>query len=312
MGRPPLARWLVDELNRSYGVVRWLGEHWAINEFHRQHGQLPFAVCSRSAEYAALRSRLELRDAIVILPLEREEIDRYLRRAGPELDGVRAALQRDEVLWELLTTPLFLSVVAVTYRGRSPAEVGEAGTLQELRAAVLADYVQRMLERLPDHPGSGYGRREAAAWLGWLATAMTAHAQSVFTLDLVQPDWLPTALQRRLVTIGVPAGLGVLAGLFTAVVLAIEGSPPIGTTFRVAYVLVSGAALGLGVAIVEYRPGIQPTEQLGWSWPRLWSSLPAHVWLRKTRPTPGPPLARSCILLVTSPCQRAGVTRRTM
>jgi hypothetical protein len=37
--------------------------------------------------------------------------------------------------------------------------------------------------------------------LAWLAAAMRNHKHSEFRLDLLQPDWLPTATQRRLATL---------------------------------------------------------------------------------------------------------------
>ena len=36
---------------------------------------------------------------------------------------MRTALRDDETLWELLETPLMLSIVALAYQGRSAAEV---------------------------------------------------------------------------------------------------------------------------------------------------------------------------------------------
>jgi hypothetical protein len=163
--RPALDEWLVDELHRRYGVPRQLGQLWlesdeivpmldgldevaasdrgacvtAINDFHHAHGLLPIVVCSRTEEYEQLQDRLELRGAIVIESLTGHEVDDYLRQAGERLESVRAAMEQDEQLRDLLTTPLFLSIVALTYRTRSlPAVSDDVG---ERRRLVLRDYV---------------------------------------------------------------------------------------------------------------------------------------------------------------------------
>src|SRR5207245_1697765 len=109
------------------------------------------------------------------------------------LTGVRAVLRDDEQLWELLTTPLFLRIVALAYQGKPAALVRASGTLEERRRRVLADYVEAMLNRprasswwLP------YPRGQIVSWLAWLAKAMQANAQTVFYLDWIQPDWLPS------------------------------------------------------------------------------------------------------------------------
>jgi hypothetical protein len=126
--RPPLADWLVDELNRRYDVPRKIGQAWvdteqilplldgldevakehhaacvgAINTFQQQHGLVPLVVCSRVADYEALAVRLRLPGAIVVQPLTRGQVDHYLEQAGEPLTGMRAALYGDPTLWELL------------------------------------------------------------------------------------------------------------------------------------------------------------------------------------------------------------------
>jgi hypothetical protein len=297
--RRPFERWLADELHHSYGVSAALSRHWieegqvtllldgldevdpahrdacvdAINAFRRDHTQVPLVVCSRTDEFEALRSRLHVPAAIVLLPLEHRDVEGYLGTGGPSLAGVLAALRRDEALWDLLTTPLILNVVAAAYRDRSPAE-GRAGAKpDELRTTVLSAYVGRMLERFDVGPDGPYGRDDLLARLRWLATAMTMRAQSVLHVDLVQPDWLPTVWQRRAVTIGVSCALGLVTGVLAATGLAIAGSP-VAPGLGPGDVLVAAAIASMGIAIVSYRSTIEPTAELGWSWPTLRRSFP--------------------------------------
>jgi hypothetical protein len=148
----PIAEWLIDELNGSYGVSRKVAREWvtseeilplldgldevsaeqreacakAINTFRSEHGLLPMAVCSRAGEYQTLTSRLRLPTAVVVQPLTRDEVGEYLDRGGERLSGIRAAITRGETLWELLDTPLMLSI-AMRITPRRKATLWRAG-----------------------------------------------------------------------------------------------------------------------------------------------------------------------------------------
>ena len=169
----PLADWLVDELAERYYVPRKVAqaltnaeqvlplldgldevapEHRAecvkaINTFRQQHWLVPLAVCCRAADYQALSARVEFSGAVAIEPLSRAKVSTYLKQAGKRLAGVRTALRDDETLWELLDTPLMLSIVTLAYRGRSAAEVRATGSLEERRAHLFAAYTTAMFKR---------------------------------------------------------------------------------------------------------------------------------------------------------------------
>ena len=141
--RRPLTDWLVDALRELYDVPRKLGEAWvaadavlplldgldevapehraecvaAINIFRHDHGLLPLAVCSREKDYEALGMQLRLPGALVVLPLTPQQVDSYLTQVGQPVAAVRDALQEDPTLWELLDTPLMLTIVTLAYSG---------------------------------------------------------------------------------------------------------------------------------------------------------------------------------------------------
>jgi eukaryotic-like serine/threonine-protein kinase len=286
--RRPLAAWLVGELHKRYGVARRLGQFWvehdavaplldgldevaaehraacvaAINVFRDLHGQLPLVVCSRVADYEALGTKLRLHRAVVITPLTRASVRRYLEQGGRRLAGVRAALRDDEQLWELLTTPLLLSVVALTYKDKPATAVRASGTIGDRRRLLWEAYVQEMLTRrgVPSHSGQArYSRQQTICWLGWLARTMRRHDQSVFYLEWMQPDWLPTRAQQRLG----PTVVAVAAGLF------------IGLLGQLVYrwgaaVLFIGLVVG---QLAHQRLTIGPAQRSRWSWPMLGRSL---------------------------------------
>jgi transcriptional regulator with XRE-family HTH domain len=316
--RQPLGPWLVEELHRRYGVARGLSRRWiareqviplldgldevaqehragcveAINAFHDEHGQLPLVVCCRTAPYEELGARLRLRGAVAICPLTRAQVEGYLATAGDGLDEVLALLREDGRLWELLSTPLFLSMVVRTYGGEHSATPPLRGPLAERRQRVLTDYVDEMLARSRAAASPQYAREETVAWLAWLARAMRDHDEGVFSLDWMQPSWLPTRAQQRLARLA-PAFLMVLVGGLVGMLdmlaasallrarshrLDLGGGVQLDLSHQVAGAVLAGAAVGvlagLIAAVFTHDRRIAPTNRLGWSWSTFRRNLP--------------------------------------
>ena len=234
--RRPLADWLVDALNEQYDVPRKTGQAWvetdqilplldgldevapehraacveAINTFRQDHGLLPLVVCSRVADYEALGTRLRLQGALVVQPLTRAQVDSYLTQVGQPLAAVREALQEDPTLWELLDTPLMLTIVTLAYAGQPVGALRTHGTPDERRQHLFATYVDRMFQRRSATPATP-ASRPSAGWPGWPGR-LAQHSQTVFYLEQMQPDWLPHR-QRWMPTIGVGLGVGPVAVL---------------------------------------------------------------------------------------------------
>ncbi|MGS2612951.1 NACHT domain-containing protein [Micromonospora sp. LZ34] len=219
--RRPLARWLVEQLTERYGIPAEQGSAWvvagellplldgldevaeehreacarAIAEFHAGQPLTPIAVCCRSAEYERLASELPVYGTVTLQPLTRDQIERYVERAG--LTGLRAALAADPDLWQLADSPLLLSIMALAYADPmdaqpTRAESGPAGTS---RQRLFARYVDTMLHRRP-HPR--YPAERTTAWLTTLATELRRRKQTVFVLDLLDEGWSPRYAAARL------------------------------------------------------------------------------------------------------------------
>jgi eukaryotic-like serine/threonine-protein kinase len=166
----PLAAWLAEELTLRYGVARRLAVELvardrlavlldgldevpearqeacvaAINAFRGEHGGVPLVVCARSRQYQELAARLVLKGAVAVQPLDRGQVRGWLAVAGPPLAGLRTALRdRDHWLWELLDSPLLLSIAALTYTGQPATAVRAHGSVEGL----LGAYVRTMLAR---------------------------------------------------------------------------------------------------------------------------------------------------------------------
>lgn len=238
--QPALRSWLVDELVIRYGVARALAREWiagdvvapmldgldevaesnragcvkAINDFRAAEGSGPLVVCSRSGDYAGLPGKLLLDCAVEIQPLDHADVDRYLRQAGRKLAGVRAVLDDDEQLREMVTSPLLLSVVMLAYQGVPATRIRASGTTADRRTALLDDYVAAMLARprgALDANRPKYTPEETRRWLSRLAQLMNGASQSLFYPDWLQPDWLDGRALRVRAISGVLAVAGAVA-----------------------------------------------------------------------------------------------------
>jgi hypothetical protein len=166
----------------------------AINAFLGQHPLVSLVVCSRVAEYQTLATQLELQGTVVIQPLTQQQVDAYLAQAGAPLAGVREALDEDTALYELLDTPLTLSVIALAYRDTPGANIRAGNTLEERRRRLFEAYTMAMFER--HGAESPYTQQQTVRWLAWLARQLVDHNQTVFYLEWMQPDWLPKGVGR--------------------------------------------------------------------------------------------------------------------
>ena len=247
--------------------------------FARTHGLLPLAVCSRITEYEALGVQLRLQGAIVVQPLTRAQVDSYLAQVGEPLAAVREVLQEDPMLWELLDTPLMLTIVTLAYAGQPAEALRTRGTLVERRQSLFATYVDRMFQRRS--AVTRYTRPQTERWLAWLAWQLTQHSQTVFYLERLQPDWLPVG-RRWLPTQGARllAGLvglvaGLVVGLVAGLLLGLLGSEPVAPSAgRAAHLgSVVGLIAGLIGGLTGYSREITPIETVRWSWSKFLSEL---------------------------------------
>jgi hypothetical protein len=247
--RQPFTDWLIEELNTNYQVPRKLGQAWvdadqvlplldgldevalayraacvdAINAFRQEHGLLPVVVCSRSANYLALKQRLLLGSAVVVQPLTRQQIDEYLSSVGEPREAVRAALRDDLVFQELATTPLFLNVLTLALHGVSAKDFVAADSLEDRRRRLFDDYVMAMLQRR--RPEIRYNIQQTLSWLRWLARQLVHNHQTEFYIERLQIDWLSKTLSRwvYLAISGLLGGL--VTGLFFGLVAGLVFGP---------------------------------------------------------------------------------------
>ena len=235
--RPPLVEWLADDLNRQISDIPaktwrvWLEtdrilplldgldevalEHreecvTRINDFRKQKARLPVVVCSRTRDYGSLDTKLEMPGAAEVQPLKPERVTQFLEQAGEPVAEVRAALQGDTTLREVLDTPFMLNIAMLAYQGASAGAVRLSGTLEERRAMLFAKYIDAAFKhRTNEGP---YDRDQTIHCLGWLANALVRQGQTIFHLESLQPNWLGLRSSR---VVGLVGGLvgGLLFGL---------------------------------------------------------------------------------------------------
>jgi GTPase SAR1 family protein len=279
--RLPLQDWLIEQFALLYDVPRQLSHDWmqaglilplldgldeieesarpaciaAINTYHQEHLQ-PLVVCSRTNEYdtAAQHERIALHTAIVVQPLTREQIDAHLATVGKPLAALRTTLKKNTTLQTLATTPLLLQILMLTYHDISVRVL----SLKEdqLREQIWSDYVQQMVRRKGDI--TCYPLERTCAWLSWLAREMRLHNQTIFSLERLQPNWLPK--RRRTIY---QWNVGLTIGLLSCLVCWLLAEPIDGQPLTPLIALLCGLFIGL---YFERDTTIKPTEALTWSW----------------------------------------------
>jgi DNA polymerase III delta prime subunit len=289
--RLPLQEWLIEQFTLLYVVPRQLSHDWvradlvlplldgldemdeaaraaciaAINTYHREHLH-PLVICSRTNEHAAatVHERLALHTAVVVQPLTLEQIDAYLTTIGKPLATLRTALEKNATLQILATTPLLLQILILTYHGVPIQTLSHKEG--QLREQILTNYVQQMVNRKGNN--ARYPLEQTRAWLSWLAQQMLLQNQTIFSLEQVQPNWLPR--RRRAIyqwNVGLLFELifGLFFGLVGALVGALVYELVFGLVFGLIFGLVFGLIFGLVFGPLRRLDTIKPAEALTWS-----------------------------------------------
>jgi DNA polymerase III delta prime subunit len=300
--KPMLATWLIDQLQLVYGVPTRLGQAWleqdqwlllldgldevssavradcieAINTYRGQHF-VPLVVCSRNHEYLAQETQLALPIAVVVQPLQEQQVTDYLKHMGEPMAAVQAALHTNTRLKQLITTPLMLSMVILTYRDKAVSDLLHLESVEEQQQQIFDHYIQRMLEQRATR---GYfTTQQILQWLTWLAQQMKQHDLTEFYLEHLQPTWLPTKRSQTSYILigGLVAGLviGLFAGLTIGLIVGLFAGLDSGLFVG----LLLGPTIGLFVGLLfRRRSMVSPTDVLTWSWKSFWKELPSVLF----------------------------------
>ena len=214
--------WLVSELNTKYNIAKKIACAWiendqllllldgldevsiqkradcvrAINQFFQEH-LMPIVICSRTEEYQSLTNSLKIQNAVCIQPLTEVQVCEYFDRLGIEFKTMYNVLKKDNLLQELLRSPLMLNIITLAFQGASSAEIQQLHSIKTQREHIFNKYIERMFNRFARTRSETYPRDKTIKWLSWLAEKMSKEAQSVFFIEGMQPNWLKTKTQQR-------------------------------------------------------------------------------------------------------------------
>lgn len=294
--RQTIEKWLAVELNEKYGVPRAVGETWirqqqilplldgldevaaerrdacveAINAYRVGHGLAGIAVCSRLADYQALKGKLRLEGAIIVQPLTFGQIDDYLARAGDDLAAVRDLVERDPVIREMVETPLLLSIMTLAYRNTPAERLPTQGSFGDRVGRLFDTYVARMFKRRLHAPP--FPEDKMRRWLSGLASTMQSQSQTEFIIERMQPSVLGRGPWRWLYSLGVLLGalltMAVFSFLFDVISRIIRD--PAFSPQSIAANWPSIAFMALLLALIawvlnSFGAHIRLAERLGWS-----------------------------------------------
>ncbi|MEQ8960438.1 MAG: NACHT domain-containing protein, partial [Coleofasciculus sp. C2-GNP5-27] len=281
-----IADWLVVELNSKYQVPKAIGqdllkrqellllldgldevkaEHRdscvaALNEFHQTYAP-SIIVCSRLKAYSVLSKRLEFQRAIYLRSLTPEQIRHYLNSVKTDLTGLRALIEGDRALQELAKSPLMLNIMVLTYGGVAVEDLPKTEVVEERRKQLFDAYIERMFyrpTRVKMEPR--YSPAQSIGWLTWLAQRMVQNSQTVFSIEEMQPTWLPTTGKRIVYRMVILLINGLIFGLISWLIF--------GDLFGWDDGLIIGLIIGLVLGIISIwgKAEIKLVDSLNWSW----------------------------------------------
>jgi hypothetical protein len=292
VNRLPLKQWLVEELSLNYDVPPKACQAFveagailplldgldevapsghaacveAINAYLQDDVWL--VVSCQEDRYFSLRVPLQVQAAVKLQPLTHPQIVDYLRQAGSDLDAVREALDEDDELFELATSPLMLDVITRAYAGVQKADL-LATAKGDRQSRIFHAYVERMFKR---RSATRYSQKQSTRWLSWLAKEMIDRKLPEFYLETLQPTWLPTHESRRLYRSLLVLGVAFVGGLVGTLAAGLSMLAPGfgGLGFGLVFAVVGGLVYVLGFGMdIKSRPG----THLAWFWDKLRNGL---------------------------------------
>jgi energy-coupling factor transporter ATP-binding protein EcfA2 len=237
--RKPLVVWMMAELNQRNDIPKRIAEQWvksdsilplldgldevdgahrlaclqAINDFRADHGLVPIVVCSRISEYEDVGTKFRMRNALLLLPLEPEQVDMALS-ASEDLNVLRKAVHEDAALREMLRTPLMLWIASLAYRNAA-IHIQDAENSDQRRDRLFAAYVEAMFSRRG--VSVPYRRDRTLQYLCWLAYTLKQANLTIFDLESINWRFLPRSIFRLSAIPVIFVGVTILYALFCVI-----------------------------------------------------------------------------------------------
>ncbi|MEM6252368.1 MAG: NACHT domain-containing protein [Cyanobacteria bacterium P01_D01_bin.156] len=280
--KQPIAQWLVKELKTKYGVRETIGKTLldeqnllplldgldeltsqrqepcakAINSWLKSEERAnQVVICSRLQEYETYSTVLELNGAICLQPLKLDQVREYLQQSGhPRIWDV---VSQESELLELLSVPLWLSVLTLAYSRLDPNHWQKSATSQERLTMLLDAYISSRLHgRLASDyykPNQMPTAKQTRQWLVWLAQTIE---QDEFLVEKLQPTLLTTARNQWQMRLLVIMAVGAIIVVTLAIILG-----PAATSSSAVFVQFS-LSLGMAWALIRSLKPIDTVEVL--------------------------------------------------
>ncbi|GAA3346115.1 hypothetical protein GCM10020358_55850 [Amorphoplanes nipponensis] len=146
------------------------------------------AVGCRTKQYQALRTPLTVTAAVEVLAPTQEQALEYLRNLQrPAATAVASVPSTDRAWWDMVRTPLMLSIVARVSASNPNVQLVRRGSARQRRDHVLNTYVDELLARRGRQ--TRYPAADARRWLEWLAWWLTANDAASLTVDRLPSAW---------------------------------------------------------------------------------------------------------------------------
>lgn len=199
----------------------------SVEEFRKKRGLLPIIMACRSGDYEPAQSPIFFDHTFDLELPSREEAANFLSMLGnPVAEDALQVSRRDKTWWNLLRTPLVLSLIARIGAEEPSAQVVISGSRSRRLNHLIDTYIEVMLKDVLKRKKSPYADREVCdidrevsdirASLAWLAAKMTATGRSDLTADHFDLSWIEDGSLARRATY-MPAVLSVLPlGMFSA------------------------------------------------------------------------------------------------
>jgi energy-coupling factor transporter ATP-binding protein EcfA2 len=227
-------KWLADQISKHYQVPRRRVIEWlrsdpspiillldGLDEIQDRGDRLNcvrtlsrarittnagLVVACRTHDYREIGEPLNFGSAVEIMPLRSSDIDEYLSTAQADLGSLREAVANDQVLKQLLDTPLMLNIAAITYKGRLVDADLLVGSIARRRDQLWRTYISAMLERRRSPQDSHMGNpifppHSTMRTLRFLAGAMERKGWIAFNPYYIDRSWLPVRWNRTLLAL---------------------------------------------------------------------------------------------------------------
>ncbi len=271
--------WMLEQLPKLYpGLPKEVAEYWfnnqqvlplldgldelglvnqqecivAINEFLENRFETGLVVCCRREEYEQADIELNrLQGAIYLLPLSDRQIQQYLKELNRKYIW-NEAIADQPILKELVSKPLFLSILVVAYQGKAISNSIE----------LFEQYIYKQLNN-PDNQGiyppkKNPSQAQIKNYLSWLANRLEEEKETEFLIEWLQTFWLSTPTQKIFYQLigGLIYGLiygpilGIIFGLIGGLIYGLTYGMTTGLILGLIYGLIYGLIFGLNVGLI--------------------------------------------------------------